>query len=79
MALADRLKERPQITPQCSLGKLLTDLDGAELAALKVMLGTPKQWGWTAPEIYEALRAEGHGIGFKVINQHRGGTCRCSK
>ena len=76
MALADRL--RPIPADRCPLGQLLAELDGAELKALKTMLGTPDKWGWNAPEIYEALKAEGHGVGFKAINKHRGGKCRCA-
>jgi hypothetical protein len=77
MALADRLTETP--TDSCSLGKLLEDLDGAELAALETMLGTSDAWGWTAPDIYEALKDEGYSVGFKAINKHRGGKCRCAE
>lgn len=82
MALADRLAERSDETNEtCSLARLIATLEGDELAALKVMLGTPEQWGWTAPEVYEALKAEGHTVGFKVINQHRSSppTCRCAR
>lgn len=80
MALADRLAERsaPRPPEPCPLGKLLAELDGAELQALKVMLGTPEKRGWTAPEIYADLQAEGYTVGFKAINKHRGGTCRCA-
>jgi hypothetical protein len=75
VALADRLVPEP--VNRCSLGKLLDELEGGELAALKVMLGTRDAWGWTAPDIYEALKDEGHSVGFKAINKHRGGKCRC--
>lgn len=78
MALADRLAERPT-EDHCPVGKLLTELDGADLDALKTMLGTPDNWGWTAPEIYEVLKDEGHPVGFKAINKHRGEKCRCPK
>ena len=79
MALADRLAENPPLDIDgCSVGKLLARLDGAELDALQVMLGTPDNWGWTAPDIYEALKAEGHAVGFKAINKHRGSKCRCA-
>ncbi len=75
MSLAERLAERstPTETACCSLGRLLETLDGDELEALKTMLGTPDNWGLSAPEIYEDLKAEGHTVGFKVINKHRGG------
>lgn len=78
VALADRLTERTS-SDLCSLGKVLEQLDGAELAALKSMLGTPDKWGWDAPEIYEALKDEGYAVGFKAINKHRGGKCRCAQ
>ena len=79
MALADRLKtQAPAPTDICPMGRLLTELHGKELAALKLMLGTPEKRGWTAPAIYEALQAEGHPVGFKAINKHRGGNCRCA-
>lgn len=80
MALADRLTNHVPINA-CPLGRLIEDLESKpkELAALKVMLGTPDEWGWTAPDIYEALKAEGHTVGFKAINKHRGGKCRCAE
>ena len=77
MALADRLTTQAP-TNACPLGRLMDELDAKELAALKAMLGTPEVWGWTAPDIYEALKAEGHSVGFKAINKHRGGKCRCA-
>lgn len=79
MALKDRVAEHTSVDSCCSLGRLLDELDGDELAALKVMLGTPDAWGWTAPEIYEALKLEGYAVGFKVINKHRGGKCQSSR
>ena len=77
MALAERLNNHTPIDA-CPLGRLMDVLDPNELAALKAMLGTREVWGWTAPDIYEALKAEGHTVGFKAINKHRGGKCRCA-
>lgn len=82
MALSDRVKTRPAAkhgTP-CSVGALLDHLEGAELEALKVMLGDPvKRDGWPADDIYDALVEEGHSVGRQTINRHRGGRCRCGK
>lgn len=79
MALADRVTINPNSqggTP-CSLGALLARLDGPELAALDAMLGTPERRGWSAGDIFDALKAEGHDVAFRSINHHRGGRCRC--
>jgi hypothetical protein len=43
------------------------------------MLGTPEKRGWSQRDIYEALTAEGHEVGFQSINRHRGGACRCAR
>ena len=82
MALSDRINEArpaPICGTPCSVGKLLATLEGDELASFKIMLGTKEQRGWTAPDIYDAVIAEGHTIGFQTINKHRGGRCRCPK
>ena len=81
MALSDRLNQRPTSThgKPCSVGKLLDELDGAELDALQTMLGTPEQRGWAEGEIYDALIAEGYVVGRQSINRHRGGRCRCNQ
>lgn len=84
MALSERIATaRPASrhgTP-CSVGALLDTLEGAELDALKLMLGTPEQRGWTAGEIYGALIAEGHKVSYQQINRHRSvpPQCRCPK
>lgn len=79
MALTDRIKERPETTTgkPCSVGVLISQLDPKELAALRVMLGTPEQRGWSEGEIYDALTAEGYEVARQSINRHRGGRCRC--
>jgi hypothetical protein len=79
MALSDRLKAptKPMHGTPCSVGALLENLAGAELDALRTMLGTPDARGWSASAIYDALIAEGHSVGYQQINKHRGGKCRC--
>jgi hypothetical protein len=79
MALADRVKNKPQTIHglPCSVGLLLATLEGDELKALKTMLGSPQQRGWSEGDIYDALTAEGHKVGRQSINRHRGGRCRC--
>jgi hypothetical protein len=79
MALAERLNNRtaPIQGKPCSVGSLVTKLEGAELAALLTMLGTTSEPGWTEGEIYDALIAEGYVVGRQSINRHRGGRCRC--
>lgn len=82
MALSERVKAGQPATihgTPCSVGLLLDALEGAELDALKTMLGTPERRGWTASEIYSALIEEGHSVALQTINRHRGGRCRCSK
>lgn len=82
MSLADRVKNPPgppKTGYPCSVGELLRTLKGAELDALKIMLGTPEKRGWSASDIYKALTAEGHAVSDQQINRHRGGKCRCSK
>jgi hypothetical protein len=81
MALSDRLQNPPSSrtgTP-CSLGAVLATLDPTERAALEQMLGTPEQRGWSAPSIYDALKAEGYEVALQTVNRHRGGRCRCGK
>jgi hypothetical protein len=63
----------------CSVGALLGQLDGDELEALRLMLGTPDKRGWAAGDIYDALTAEGYAVSYQQINRHRGGKCRCPK
>lgn len=81
MALSDRLAEPPKPmhgTP-CSVGVLLDTLEGAELDALRVMLGSPTQRGWSQDAIYAVLTDEGYEVGRQSINRHRGGKCRCAR
>lgn len=79
MALADRINTTPvrRTGLPCSIGALITQLHGDELAALNTMLGTPEQRGWPAAAIYDALTAEGYTVGRQSINRHRGGSCAC--
>lgn len=77
MSLADRTPPTPSTGLPCSVGALLTRLDGTELAAFQSMLGTPEQRGWSATAIYDAVRAEGYDIGLQSVNRHRGRKCRC--
>lgn len=82
MALADRIKEPPAKSLHgfpCSVGALLAQLDGDELAAFQAMLGTDEQRGWSAAAIYKAVTDEGYTIGHQSINHHRGKRCRCFK
>jgi hypothetical protein len=81
VALSDRVTagQRPSRHGfPCSVGELLLHLQGGELDALFEMLGTPERRGWPASEIFDALRAEGHKVGYQQINKHRGGKCRCA-
>lgn len=81
MSLSERAKIKPVRTygTPCSVGHLLETLEGAELDAFLAMLGTPEQRGWSARDIYVAVTAEGHEIGFQSINRHRGGNCKCHR
>lgn len=81
MALADRLAlTTPSATgTECSIGRILAQLDNTERDALLAALGTPEQRGLPAPAIYSALVAEGHKPSLQQINRHRSGQCRCSK
>jgi hypothetical protein len=82
VALADRLdqgKGPSQHGTPCSIGELLQKLEGEELDAFREMMGTPTRRGWPASEIFDALVAEGHHVGYQQINKHRGGRCRCDK
>jgi hypothetical protein len=81
MALSDRVKNPPSAKlpgPRCSVGALLETLEGDELEALRVMLGTREQPGWTANEVYDAITAEGYTVGRQTISRHRGGRCSCA-
>ena len=82
MALSDRITEArpaPIHGYPCSVGALLDTLEGDELEALKVMLGTREKPGWSAADIYAALTDEGYKVGHQTINRHRGGKCRCER
>lgn len=82
MALSDRVNEKRPATIHgypCSVGKLLAELEGEEREALLLMLGTPEHRGWAASDIYDALLAEGHKVGYQTVNRHRGGKCRCGR
>lgn len=78
MALANKKPPKSMHGLPCSVGELLNNLEGDELAALKTMLGTPEQRGWSATAIWQACRDEGYEIGLQSVNRHRGGKCRCS-
>lgn len=77
MALADAVRNRRPGGMPCSIGNLLKVLPETEADALNAMLGTPDNWGWSATEIWDALRAEGYEVGQQTINRHRGKKCRC--
>ena len=80
MTLADRAAQgspRPIHGYPCSVGHLLATLPDGEADALAAMLGTRQQRGWSARDIYDAVRAQGHTISYQQINRHRGGQCRC--
>lgn len=82
MSLSQRVTQTPERRHglPCSVGQLLDTLEGAERDALVSMLGDPqKRDGWSAGDIYEALRAEGLTVGLQTINRHRGGKCRCDR
>jgi hypothetical protein len=81
MSLAERITDQPPRIHglPCSVGHLLDTLEGDELAAFKVMLGTPEQPGWDASAVWEAVTAEGHHIGRQSISRHRRGRCRCER
>jgi hypothetical protein len=79
MALADKIAAPPPPTVHglpCSIGSLIAQLDGPELAALNTML---YDLGWNAGQVYDALRDEGYAVGRQSINRHRGRKCRCFK
>jgi hypothetical protein len=79
MALADRVTKPAPVAQHglpCSIGSLIDQLDGAELAALNTML---YDLGWNAGQVYDALRDEGYTVGRQSINRHRGQKCRCFK
>lgn len=80
MSLAKKVEEPPVRVHglPCSIGHLLDTLEGAELEAFKVMLGTPDKPGWDASALYDAVRDEGHHIGRQSISRHRRGKCRCN-
>jgi hypothetical protein len=80
VALSDRINAGRPASKHgypCSIGTLLTTLEGDELEALNLMLGTPEKRGWAAGDIYDALIGEGYEVGFQTINRHRGHKCRC--
>ncbi len=78
MALTDHRPPQPTTGMPCSVASLIAKLDGEERDYfLTEMLGTRDEPGWTAPAIYDAVRAEGHEIGLQSINRHRGEKCRC--
>lgn len=82
MSLAERVKTPPATAIHglpCSVGLLLDTLEGDELDALKAMLGTPEQRGWSQSDIYDALTSEGYEVGRQSINRHRSGRCRCGR
>lgn len=81
MGLADRLNEpteKMRGTP-CSVGVLLERLQGDELEALKTMLGTRENRGWSASAIFDVLTEEGYEVAYQTIGRHRGGRCRCAR
>lgn len=81
MSLSKRIAERPPSKHgmPCSVAVLLNTLEGEELEALLLMLGTDESPGWTAGDIYDALAAEGYKVGYQSINRHRGRKCRCTR
>lgn len=78
MALADRLANvnPPQAGTPCSVCAVLDTLDDNDRAALLAALGTPERRGLPAGAIFDALKADGHKVGFQTINRHRAGKCR---
>lgn len=79
MALTDRIQTGPPPATHglpCSVGALLEQLDGIELAALNAML---YDLNWNAGQVYDTLRDEGYPVGRQSINRHRGKKCRCFK
>lgn len=89
MSLAERAANRPVTINgyPCSVGTLLNDLDGPELAALQFILyGKPGLTeptrgyrGWNEREVFIAVTAEGYAVAKNQINVHRGKRCRCYK
>lgn len=87
MSLVERAKAKPEKihgTP-CSVGLLLAELEGDELAALqKILFGRPGLTGtmrgvrgWDEADVHEAVTAEGYSVAKSQINVHRGKNCRC--
>lgn len=76
MALADHVSTDGRNTGgvPCSVGQLFAKLNEDEREALDKML---YELNWTAAQVYDALVAEGYSVGFRTINRHRAGKCRC--
>lgn len=75
MTLAERLTS-PPVTRRggrtCRVGKLLAELPPDDYLALAQALCNRD---WTASNITEALRDEGHDIAVHQVRQHRRGHC----
>jgi hypothetical protein len=78
MALSDKLSAPPQAMHglPCSIGSLLSELEGAEKEALEHMLATRQ---WSQDMIWQALKDEGYTVGRQSVNRHRAGKCRCER
>lgn len=76
MRLADALAATPErhTGPQCSVGRALVELDGADADALRAALADETI---TAARLAAALRSIGVDVGHATINRHRRRDCRC--
>ena len=76
MALADLAGRiaKPICGYPCSVGRLLTTLDAADVKFLADCLASDD---WSSTMIYQLLTTDGHDVGRQSIGRHRRGDCRC--
>ena len=89
MALADRATQQPTTVHgyPCSVGELMSRLEGGELAAFQLImygrsgLTEPARGyrGWNEREVFDVVTDEGYTVAKNQINVHRGKRCRCYK
>ena len=80
MSLADRLASTPRSTTglPCGVGRLLSELNGEDKAALEAVFSQRSIPGTISNrQVYEILISEGHDIAFASISMHRRQQCRC--
>ena len=60
--------------PQCSVGKVVAELDDADRTALTTALADPAV---TGAGIAKVLTARGHKLNGPTVQRHRRGDCDC--